>query len=42
MTLALKADDVYNLMQIRGFGPAAHGYQAHIPTDLAEKRRRLG
>jgi hypothetical protein len=42
MALAMEADEVHNIVQIRGFGPAAHELEAHSPADLVEKRRRLG
>jgi hypothetical protein len=42
MAFAMEAVDVHNIVQIRGFGPAAHVLEAHNPTDLVEKRRRLG
>jgi len=42
MALAMEADEVHNIVQIRDFGPAAHVSQVHNPTDLVEKRRRLG
>ena len=33
---------LWDIVQIRGFGPAAHGLEAHSsPTDLLEKGRRL-
>ncbi len=40
MELAIEADEVHNIVQIRGFGPTAHVCQAYSPTDLVVKRRR--
>src|SRR5215211_5246502 len=41
MALAVEADEVHNIVQIRGFSTVAHLSQGHSRTDLAEEGRRL-
>jgi hypothetical protein len=42
MALALEADEVHNIMQLRGFDPAPHVLEAYELTDVVEEGRRLG